>query len=866
MGRRIKFKLQDTTPARIVWLDPDATEGATLGTNVFLPDGTVGTPKTVRAWLGVEEAPDLRAPPRGGSGVTAHRLLQGLPLGDDHPQYTQWVQDEVITGYWSFQTIEGLQIEHPDRADSGIRFRLYTPVATEDGIGGEMAFWEDPDHLYGIRLRHTGEEVDQGDLDFYRHNNNASGVLFLRFTRDSSQIQFVAGSASAPIVTTLGDLNTGLYFPAADTVGLSTGGSLRFSVSNTAVTSTETWLGPNGSASAPAYSFTSDTNIGMFRISENLLGFATSGIERLRIGNGTDQYIRSTLVYEGPAGSATAPTFSFSTDENSGMYSVGADQIGWTAGGTLRLTLSTTALVSTLPISGAAGSAGAPSYSFTGDLDTGAFQVGADQYGIATAGTERLRIDATGAWGLAGANFGAAGQVLTSNGSGAAPTWQTSSGGGTVASVVAGHGIGVDDYADPGNPIVFVDESDGFYWTGHHTFDGSYVDLQTELRAGGMPGTLGQLLFSQGVGAIPQWVTRILTAGAGLTGGGDLSADRTFDVGAGTGITVNANDVALSAATIASLALADTAVQPARLLTAGAGLTGGGDLSADRTFNVGAGTGITVNADDVALDTTHARNVDHTAVVLTAGAGLIGGGDISASRTFDIGAGTGITVNANDVALSAASIASLALADSSVQTLLEGHGIEIDDYLASSPTISVDEATDYVWTNQHTFNARTVFAAGSPTAPSIAFADDLDTGIYSAGADQINFSIAGVLALSIGTVAIAPVLQVRNQFGTAALPSYAFAGDNDTGMLRNGVNQLELSAGGTSRLLVSTTRVSGTVPIQLQGYTVATLPAGTVGDTAYVTDALAPVYGAAVTPGGAVTIPVFYNGAAWITA
>ena len=38
-----------------------------------------------------------------------------------------------------------------------------------------------------------------------------------------------------------------------------------------------------------------------------------------------------------------------------------------------------------------------------------------------------------------------------------------------------------------------------------------------------------------------------------------------------------------------------------RLLTAGAGLTGGGDLSADRTFTVGAGAGITVNADDVAL-------------------------------------------------------------------------------------------------------------------------------------------------------------------------------------------------------------------------------------------------------------------------
>jgi hypothetical protein len=38
-------------------------------------------------------------------------------------------------------------------------------------------------------------------------------------------------------------------------------------------------------------------------------------------------------------------------------------------------------------------------------------------------------------------------------------------------------------------------------------------------------------------------------------------------------------------------------------LTAGAGLTGGGDLTTGRTFAVGAGAGITVNADDVALTT-----------------------------------------------------------------------------------------------------------------------------------------------------------------------------------------------------------------------------------------------------------------------
>jgi hypothetical protein len=40
-----------------------------------------------------------------------------------------------------------------------------------------------------------------------------------------------------------------------------------------------------------------------------------------------------------------------------------------------------------------------------------------------------------------------------------------------------------------------------------------------------------------------------------------------------------------------------------RNLAAGAGLTGGGTLEADRTFTVGAGIGITVNADDVAVAT-----------------------------------------------------------------------------------------------------------------------------------------------------------------------------------------------------------------------------------------------------------------------
>ena len=53
----------------------------------------------------------------------------------------------------------------------------------------------------------------------------------------------------------------------------------------------------------------------------------------------------------------------------------------------------------------------------------------ASTFRVSVDGTERLRINNSGAFGVAGANFGTAGQVLTSNGSSAAPSWETVSGG-----------------------------------------------------------------------------------------------------------------------------------------------------------------------------------------------------------------------------------------------------------------------------------------------------------------------------------------------------------------------------------------------------------------------------------------------------
>ena len=53
--------------------------------------------------------------------------------------------------------------------------------------------------------------------------------------------------------------------------------------------------------------------------------------------------------------------------------------------------------------------------------------------------------------------------------------------------------------------------------------------------------------------------------------------------------------------------------------------------------------------------------------------------------------------------------------------------------------------------------------------------------------------------------------------------------------------------------------------IKRVGYTVATLPSGTLGDTAYVTDATAPTYLGTLTGGGGVACPVWHNGTAWVS-
>ena len=134
---------------------------------------------------------------------------------------------------------------------------------------------------------------------------------------------------------------------------------------------------------------------------------------------------------------------------------------------------------------------------------------------------------------------------------------------------------------------------------------------------------------------------RSVTAGAGLTSTG--TRDITINVGQGVGLQVNADDVQLKHLGLETLT----------------------DPNADRIFfwddsattsqwlEVSTASGINISGTTLQLGSIPNSSLANSSVTYTAGAGLTGGGTVAlgGSATLDVGAGTGITVNANDVQL-----------------------------------------------------------------------------------------------------------------------------------------------------------------------------------------------------------------------
>ena len=159
-----------------------------------------------------------------------------------------------------------------------------------------------------------------------------------------------------------------------------------------------------------------------------------------------------------------------------------------------------------------------------------------------------------------------------------------------------------------------------------------------------------------------------LTAGNGLSGGGDITASRTLAVAAGnTQVVSNSSGVFIDESNIdihnLSGYVANENINHSSVsLSAGNGLTGGGDITASRSFAVVAGnnqvvsnsSGIFIAPSNINIHTlSNASDKANTETTLTAGNGLTGGGDISTNRSFAVVGNTALVSNSSGVHVAA---------------------------------------------------------------------------------------------------------------------------------------------------------------------------------------------------------------------
>ena len=99
--------------------------------------------------------------------------------------------------------------------------------------------------------------------------------------------------------------------------------------------------------------------------------------------------------------------------------------------------------------------------------------------------------------------------------------------------------------------------------------------------------------------------------------------------------------------------------------------------------------------------------------------------------------------------------------------------------------------------------------AGTAALPGIAVSGDLNTGLVSPGADQLAITTGGTSRLAVSTTAVSSTLAVDVPLGAVGTPSITFTGDLNTGLFSPGADTVALVTGGTNRVHVTSAGLVG---------------------------------------------------------
>lgn len=254
----------------------------------------------------------------------------------------------------------------------------------------------------------------------------ANSTGFLR-SQGTWGIQAGDGSVTLPAFSFVSDDDTGIYRGGTNDLRFACGGTAILQLDASFLYPLKQTQSIDGTVGAPTYSFFSDPDTGIYRSAANTLAFSAGGIQALRMDAG-NMYITRDVLLEADntyqlgastfgwsklfmgSGTVSLPSIAFSNDTDTGIYRPAANQVALSSGGAVAILCDPTAvnfyvggalrwqmdgdLTSTgdRHVRGGDGTAGAPTFSFASDIDTGMYSNGANEIAWSSGGTKRLTL------------------------------------------------------------------------------------------------------------------------------------------------------------------------------------------------------------------------------------------------------------------------------------------------------------------------------------------------------------------------------------------------------------------------------------------------------------------------------------------
>lgn len=148
---------------------------------------------------------------------------------------------------------------------------------------------------------------------------------------------------------------------------------------------------PTGSAAAPSFSFVSDPNTGIFQNGADIVGITAGGSLRVQHSLTTSTF--SNVLSLPSTGSVSAVALNFGTS-NTGLFSSSANSLNFAVAGVQRLDITGSRFAFALPLQLSIGSQGAPTLYFGGSTSTGFYLPNANEIGITVSGVLRQQVNA----------------------------------------------------------------------------------------------------------------------------------------------------------------------------------------------------------------------------------------------------------------------------------------------------------------------------------------------------------------------------------------------------------------------------------------------------------------------------------------